>query len=776
MRLDISLKQEHTEITTAVSWSPDCQLLSCSDDKIVCKWGADGECTGKITTLNVFVSSLSWFPASGKQSPDMFALSCTDGTFRFISRSGREEKKIAAHEGAVIVVRWSHDGSALLTAGEDGDVKIWSKSGNLRSCLVSTGQSIYCACWGPDDDQVLVASGKALMIKTVQASRKNLQWNAHDGIVLCLDWNVSNGNIVSGGEDCMYKVWDSFGRQLYSSRGMEHVITSVAWSPNGDCFAAGSHNTLRLCDKTGWTYCRERLQSGSILNIAWTSDGTQFAGAGGNGTVIFAQVVDRHFEWKNFEVTLLEPRKIRVQDVASETLQDLEFARDRVVEVGLGFEWLVIATTTQCYIYSLSNLNTPTIFDIKAPPHFFHLCKKTFLTLDQINGIQIISYEGRVICSPRFQGLRSEYLTRDLVALSPDTVIVVDSIDSKQIHILDASSGKEMNKLTHSAEVVSVSLNQHMLGPQERLLAFCDRNKDLFLGLLAGTPGPSGSSNTPSIIIPTYKLHSQVDSFVFNDETDVLVGLADGRLNVWYNPFVAFTDKDLVPLTTSSAEAKEFGRSAQIISYTGNRVSVRKVDGAILFAATSSDISLLYELTRAGRWDESLRLCRHQKSPPLWVSLASAALGKKQLDTAEICLAEINEVTKVEYIQHIKSIPSEEGRLAGMALFRRQPDEAERILLQSSPPLVHRAIKLNISLFRWNRALELAVKHKSHVDTVLGYRQRHLDEFGKTEKNAKFIQYSGQVTVDWEAINAKEQKELEDETDGAKNGGRGGRK
>ena len=50
----------------------------------------------------------------------------------------------------------------------------------------------------------------------------------------------------------------------------------------------------------------------------------------------------------------------------------------------------------------------------------------------------------------------------------------------------------------------------------------------------------------------------------------------------------------------------EFGRNAQIISYTGNRVAIRKVDGAILFAATSSDIGLLYELTRAGRWEESL--------------------------------------------------------------------------------------------------------------------------------------------------------------------------
>jgi len=315
MKLNISLKTEHTDIATAVSWSPDCQLLSCGDDKVLCKWGADGEPAGKISTINAYASSISWSPASGKQAADMFALSCTDGSFRFVSRSGREEKKVQAHEGAVIVVRWSHDGAALLTGGEDGEVKIWSKSGNHRSSLASTGQSVYCACWGPDDDQVLFSCGKQLMIKTVQASRKNLAWSAHDGIVLCVDWNVANNFIVSGGEDCTYRVWDSFGRQLYTSRPLEHVVTSVGWCPNGECFAVGSHNSIRLCDKTGWTYCRERLQSGSVMDIAWTSDGTQFAGAGGNGSIIFAQVVGRRFEWKNSEVTLLEPRKIRVQGV-----------------------------------------------------------------------------------------------------------------------------------------------------------------------------------------------------------------------------------------------------------------------------------------------------------------------------------------------------------------------------------------------------------------------------------------------------------------------------
>lgn len=32
------------------------------------------------------------------------------------------------------------------------------------------------------------------------------QWKGHDGIVLKVDWNPINNLIISGGEDCKYKV------------------------------------------------------------------------------------------------------------------------------------------------------------------------------------------------------------------------------------------------------------------------------------------------------------------------------------------------------------------------------------------------------------------------------------------------------------------------------------------------------------------------------------------------------------------------------------------
>jgi hypothetical protein len=79
-----------------------------------------------------------------------------------------------------------------------------------------------------------------------------------------------------------------------------------------------------------------------------------------------------------------------------------------------------------------------------------------------------------------------------------------------------------------------------------------------------------------------------------------------------------------------------------------------------------------------------LFLLWHLQDTALWGCLAAMALQGRHLDTAEIALAALNEVDKLEFILHVKKIPSEEGRSAELAVYRRCPDEAEAILLQVS--------------------------------------------------------------------------------------------
>ena len=119
---------------------------------------------------------------------------------------------------------------------------------------------------------------------------------------------------------------------------------------------------------------------------------------------------------------------------------------------------------------------------------------------------------------------------------------------------------------------------------------------------------------------------------------------------------------------------------------------------------------------------------------------------------------------------------SDTAQQAELALFKRLPEEAERILLQSSPPLVYRAIKLNLNLFRWERALDLALKYNIHLETVLGYRQKYLDEFQREEKNQKFLKHFKTVNFDWNSILQAEEAEIEKESNAGRGGGNRSRK
>uniref|UniRef100_A0A7S0RGA6 Intraflagellar transport protein 80 homolog n=1 Tax=Pyramimonas obovata TaxID=1411642 RepID=A0A7S0RGA6_9CHLO len=753
MRLKItqSAANIHQDLVSAAGWTPTNELFSCSDDQTIYKWDMTGDAVGKVCDIESYFTDLHWYPVRNKQAAagtDVFVVSCTDGTFKIVGKNGRLEKSVDAHKGACISLRWNHEGTALVTAGEDGLVKVWSRSGMLRSTIADAPLSVYSVAWGPDSDQVLYSSGQHLFIKPLQPSSKMLQWKAHEGVVLKVDWNPINNLLVSGAEDCRYKVWDSFGRLLFQSSPLEYPVTSVSWCPDGELFAAGSFNQLRLCHKTGWTYAKNRTETGSVLNIGWTTDGTQLACSGGNGAVCFAQIIDRTVEWDRLIATVEENHRIKIHDILSENDEDLDF-RDRVIKMSLGYKYLVVATATQCCIYNTSNWNTPHIFDLKETVNLILQCEKKFLMVDNFNGITVYSYEGRQLCNPKFQGLRTEFLNSESITLSDDTLAVIDRSDAKgaAVRLFESATGKQIGEpITHTLEITDLALNQ--CGPNtERKLCFIDRNRDLYI--------------TPVLKPQLMKMGTMCDSAVWNDQTDMLATMIDQKLVVWYFPTCLFVDKDLVPLTKFVKEGSEFGKVPKIAYFHGSRATIRRSDGALVTANVGQYPLLLYDYYSALQWNKAIRLCRHVKDDSLWACLAAMAVHQKDLNTAEVAFAAINEMDKLQYVNHIKSIPTEEARAAELALFRRRPEEAEAILLQAG--LVYRAIKMNVRLFAWERALELAVNYRTHVDTVMWHRQRYLTGAHREETLAKFQQYASSVQIDEEAIRAKIQQEKEKE-------------
>ncbi|RKO83675.1 hypothetical protein BDK51DRAFT_38038 [Blyttiomyces helicus] len=309
------------------------------------------------------------------------------------------------------------------------------------------------------------------------------------------------------------------------------------------------------------------------------------------------------------------------------------------------------------------------------------------------------------------------------------------------------------------------------MSPAGRQLVLVDRNRDMFIT-------PTLKRNFRKLGNDRDLTWSTVETFAWNDETDMLAAMTDKKFVVWYYPNVVFVDEDILPLTRiertqqdggllgtgfklTPPAASSFGENAQVASFTGTLCTLRRADGALVPVSVDPQPALLQEHARKKQWEDAIRLCRHIKMQELWACLAAMAVFGQDLNTAEVAYAAIDEVQKVEYICYIRDIPSSEGRAAEMALLRRQPREAENILLAAN--LVYRAIRMWINLYSWDRALELAVKCKTHVDTVLYFRGKYLKAMGRKETNKRFLQYAQGVTVEWDKIKAKMAMEEEAE-------------
>ncbi|KAB7494111.1 Intraflagellar transport protein 80-like protein [Armadillidium nasatum] len=631
----------------------------------------------------------------------------------------------------------------------------------LRSAMAQASVPIYSAAWSPDSDAILYTSGTSLIIKPLAPNSKPIQWKAHDGIILKVGWNPNSGLIVSGAEDTRYKVWDNFGRQLYASSPHHHPITSVSWSPDGQLFAVGSYNTIRLCDKAGWCHSLEKPNTGSIFNLAWSTDGTQVAGACGNGHVLFAHIIDKHLEWKNYEATIINKTTVSLRNVTNEAREKLEL-RDRIINVSLSYNHLVVVTSTQAYIYSTRNWNTPIIFDLKEA------------SVSLI--VQAESYEGRQISAPKWQGMRTDVISQQTISLSNDTVAIRNKADEKAsnlpdiifivtslllfciissssvaVYLFDATSGKPLNDgkpWMHKIEIKTIALDQ-VGQTKDRKMAVVDRNSDLYLVPIQRVGGMGRE----------VKLGGMIHSLKWCDNANQLASLHESALVIWYYPAVAFVDRDLLMLTMWRKDGIEFGKNAEIDSFLENTITIRRLDGSIVTTSVSPYPALLHSYVLANKWDDALRLARFVKEDTVWACLAGFATSAKELETAEIAYAAIDEADKVRYIQYIKEIPVKEAQQAEMALLGGHIGDAESILLQAG--LYFRAIILNINTYQFERALQLAIKYKTHVDTVLAYRMRYTNRFGKKESSKQFLQYEKEVEVNWDKIQEKIEEEYQ---------------
>jgi WD40 repeat protein len=74
------------------------------------------------------------------------------------------------------------------------------------------------------------------------------QFRAQRRLVPCSAWNCASGELITGGEDQIARIFDSNGQMLAQSAARNFAVSSVAFLPSAKLCFIGAVNRLSLTD------------------------------------------------------------------------------------------------------------------------------------------------------------------------------------------------------------------------------------------------------------------------------------------------------------------------------------------------------------------------------------------------------------------------------------------------------------------------------------------------------------------------------------------------
>ncbi|WP_017578560.1 protein kinase domain-containing protein [Nocardiopsis kunsanensis] len=149
----------HEDMVLSVSFSPDgSTLLSGSSDRSARMWRTDGTPVAMLAdyeSVAPMVSATAFNPAR-----PVMATGDSDGVVRtWASDTGAEGPAFAGHHDLICDARFSADGSALVTAGWDGQVFVRDTAHYAPAAALRTGQARLRSVSLTRDGHMIVASG-----------------------------------------------------------------------------------------------------------------------------------------------------------------------------------------------------------------------------------------------------------------------------------------------------------------------------------------------------------------------------------------------------------------------------------------------------------------------------------------------------------------------------------------------------------------------------------------------------------------------------------------
>ena len=183
----------------------------------------------------------------------------------------------------------SDDGDWLLTASDDGTVKVWNARNGVELSEYKGHENwVWGADFSPDGKYIVSASrDKNAHIWSTRNAREKMRLVGHTASVYDADWHPNGEMVATAGGDHMVIIWNpESGEALHNLRGHREDVTAVDFHPEGNLIASASRDgTVRIWDPVTGTSKKSLSAGGPANDVKFSRDGSMFASASDNGRI-----------------------------------------------------------------------------------------------------------------------------------------------------------------------------------------------------------------------------------------------------------------------------------------------------------------------------------------------------------------------------------------------------------------------------------------------------------------------------------------------------------
>ena len=197
---------------------------------------------------------------------------------------------LKGHLDKVNTAFFNNDGTRIVSASDDGTVRIWdSGCGAEIELLDASAGFVSCASFSPDSKNI-VAGYKDCFVRIWDVNTKKVQrtLKGHSGNILSCSYSHNGKYIVSSaGGDNTIRIWDSdSGENLITIKGLYDVHNSVSFSPDDKYIVSAGlgDNSIRIWDSATGKEIK-KIPGNSVFDVSYSHDGKHLVASSGNNAV-----------------------------------------------------------------------------------------------------------------------------------------------------------------------------------------------------------------------------------------------------------------------------------------------------------------------------------------------------------------------------------------------------------------------------------------------------------------------------------------------------------